>query len=466
MKAHHYCVLACLIFATTASAQTNYSDYQKGDVILSEQFQNADGWTLKDYQIADASLNRTNDLKALAYRSVKFDESRDFEMEMSAEVMFEKGVWPKIYFGDYLMIYTCMNQFGNCNPGFGFYNKANAYGKYPTPNSSVSPTIPYTVSGAKPLLITFRKIGGRVYFFANKELVASALYKPFSEQTIGVHTVRMVDFITMNYLQKSSDQLVNEKPVVVQGNSPVPARPDIVKPGGKYYALLIGVSNYSDDRLDLNLPTQDARRFKELLVSQYSFTDSTTFLVLNPTRQKLLAELYRLRKQIGPNDNLLIFYAGHGYWDEAAQQGYWWPSDATGDDPSNWLSNSDVREQIRGIKSGHTLLISDACFSGGIFKTRSANSIREAGIDVQFLYRIPSRRAITSGTMTTVPDKSVFFEYLSKRLTENQAPFLTSQQLFDSFKLAVINNSLTVPQDGVIADTGDEGGDFVFIKRK
>ena len=126
MKAHHYSVLACLIFATTASAQTNYSDYQKGDVILSEQFQSADGWILKDYQIADASLNRTNDLKSLAYRSVKLDESRDFEMEMSAEVMFEKGVWPKIYFGDYLMIYTCMNQFGNCNPGFGFYNKANA----------------------------------------------------------------------------------------------------------------------------------------------------------------------------------------------------------------------------------------------------------------------------------------------------------------------------------------------------
>jgi hypothetical protein len=70
---------------------------------------------------------------------------------------------------------------------------------------------------------------------------------------------------------------------------------------------------------------------------------------------------------------------------------------------------------------------------------------------------------MTSGTMTTVPDNSVFMDYLMKRLTENQAKFISSQQLFDSFRAAVINNSSVVPQDGVIAETGDEGGDFIFI---
>jgi hypothetical protein len=43
---------------------------------------------------------------------------------------------------------------------------------------------------------------------------------------------------------------------------------------------------------------------------------------------------------------------------------------------------------------------------------------------------------------------------------------VTSQQLFDSFRQAVISNSMTVPQDGIIADAGDEGGDFIFIKKK
>jgi hypothetical protein len=239
----------------------------------------------------------------------------------------------------------------------------------------------------------------------------------------------------------------------------------VVKAGGKYYALIVGVSQYGDIRLNLDKPAKDAARMKEILVQHYSFDESSTVLMINPTRQKIIAELFRLRKVVGSSDNLLIFYAGHGYWDKAARQGYWWAADATADDPSAWLSNSDVREQIRSIQSGHTLLITDACFSGGIFKTRSAEAIKSASIDLQLLYKMPSRRAITSGTMTEVPDQSVFFEYLSKRLLENQNKYLSSQQLFDSFRLAIINNSLVVPQDGVIAETGDEGGDFIFIRK-
>ena len=89
-----------------------------------------------------------------------------------------------------------------------------------------------------------------------------------------------------------------------------------------------------------------------------------------------------------------------------------------------------------------------------------------ASKDIQLLYKMPSRRAMTSGTMTTVPDKSVFLEYLCKRLKDNNEKFLSSQYLFDSFRAAVINNSNVVPQDGVIAETGDEGGDFIFILRE
>jgi hypothetical protein len=238
------------------------------------------------------------------------------------------------------------------------------------------------------------------------------------------------------------------------------------KEDGKYFAVIVGISKYDSSNLDLDKPVKDALEMKNILTKNYEFDESNVYVLLNPTRQQIILSLYSLRKKITPIDNLLIFYAGHGYWDSDANQGYWWPRDASPVNPTNWLSNSDIREQIRGIKTAHTLLISDACFSGGIFKARGASSIREATLDIVALYKIPSRRAMTSGTLTEVPDKSVFFEYLSKRLTQNTERFLTSQALFDSFKKAVINNSLIVPQDGVIADTGDEGGDFVFIKRK
>jgi hypothetical protein len=237
-----------------------------------------------------------------------------------------------------------------------------------------------------------------------------------------------------------------------------------IKPGGQYYALLIGVSKYHDNRLNLDNPVKDALKIKKVLTEQYSFLPENTIVLQDPTRGEIFSALYKLRNKITINDNLLIFYAGHGYWDEKIKQGYWWPSDANSEDPSNWLSNSDLREQLRGISSAHTLLVSDACFSGGLFRTRDPN-IKQASIDYQMLYKMPSRRAITSGTLTAVPDNSVFTEYLLKRLTQNEEMFLPAQQLFNTMRLAIINNSATVPQEGVIAETGDEGGDFIFVKK-
>lgn len=234
----------------------------------------------------------------------------------------------------------------------------------------------------------------------------------------------------------------------------------------KYYGLIIGVSEYDDQRLNLDNPVIDATQLRDILTDKYLFDSTNTQLLLNPTRQSIIKELYRLRKIIGPDDNLLIFYAGHGFWDNDVKQGYWWARDAEPGDPSSWLSNSDLREQIRGIKSAHTLLISDACFSGGIFRSRSGDELADASKDIQLLYKMTSRRAMTSGTMTKVPDYSPFLKYLIKRLNDNSVSFLSSQQLFDSIRTAAINNSSAVPQDGVIAETGDEGGDFIFILKK
>jgi len=264
----------------------------------------------------------------------------------------------------------------------------------------------------------------------------------------------------------STRDVVKKDSKITPATTPAATESKSVKPGGQYFALLIGVSKYNDPRLNLDHPVSDARKMKETLGQFYDFAPGNIVLLENPTRGEIFSALYKLRDRVTINDNLLLFYAGHGFWDEKIKQGYWWPKDATTADPSNWLSNSDLREQLRGINSAHTLLVSDACFSGGIFRTRDASSIKSASIDYQMLYKLPSRRAITSGTLTAVPDRSVFVEYFLKRLTQNQERFLPSQQLFNSIRLAVINNSATVPQEGVIAETGDEGGDFIFMRKQ
>ena len=143
--------------------------------------------------------------------------------------------------------------------------------------------------------------------------------------------------------------------------------------------------------------------------------------------------------------------------------GYWFPADATRNSTLNWFRNSTLRDFIGSIESRHTLLIADACFSGAIFKTRAAFTEIPRGIEK--LNKLPSRKAMTSGILQEVPDESVFLKYLVKNLDENEDPFLTSEFLFSSFKTAVMNNSSNVPQFGVIQNVGDEGGDFVFVKR-
>ena len=234
----------------------------------------------------------------------------------------------------------------------------------------------------------------------------------------------------------------------------------------KYYALIIGINEYKDDEIqDLDNPINDAEQLAGVLTYHYSFDQKNVTVLENPTREDLIRSLDQLTKTVTEKDNLLIFYAGHGIWNEQLDQGYWLPSDATMDSKSYWLSNSTLRDYVGGIRSKHTLLISDACFSGGILKERAVFENSRAILEV---YKLPSRKAMTSGTLKTVPDKSVFIQYLLKNLISNQAPLLSADQLFRTFKTAVINNSPNgqVPQYGPISQAGDEGGDFIFLKRQ
>lgn len=234
---------------------------------------------------------------------------------------------------------------------------------------------------------------------------------------------------------------------------------------GDYYALLVGISEYQDLGInDLVQPAIDVEDFKKILRRDYNFLEQNTFILTDPTREELLNHLDMLSGLVNPNDSLLIFYAGHGFWDEKFEQGYWLPSDAKPNAKASWISNATIRDYMKGIGTKHTLLISDACFSGGLFRTRSAFNEQTKLTDV--LFQLTSRKAITSGTLTEVPDNSVFLKYLLKQLEVNPNQYLTSSELFNRFRLAVLNNSMLdqVPQHGVVQGSGDEGGDFIFKK--
>ncbi len=230
---------------------------------------------------------------------------------------------------------------------------------------------------------------------------------------------------------------------------------------GRYHALIIAIDDYQYIN-KLDKPIKDASKLVELLHEDYSYASEDIIFLQNPTREEIINKLDQLVHVVGEEDNLLIFYAGHGYWDEQRETGYWLPVDAKMSSTANWLRNSTLQEYIGDIKSRHTLLIADACFGGGIFKTRKA--FANAPTSINHMYELNSRKAITSGMLNEVPDKSVFFEYLVKRLELNEEKYLSSMQLFTSFRIAVMNNSDNVPQYGTIQKAGDEGGDFIFVR--
>ncbi len=249
---------------------------------------------------------------------------------------------------------------------------------------------------------------------------------------------------------------------LVDYTPPVLSLQDRISHDATYYGLIIGIDTYLDDDLsDLDNPVKDAEQLYRTLTNKYSFQKNNITFLKNANRGDIIQALDEMARIITPNDNLLIFYAGHGWWDEASSIGYWLPADSDGRIKTNWFRNSTLVDYLTEIKSKHTLLITDACFGGSIFKARSAFGSREKAYEK--LYELPSRKAMTSGNLTKVPDRSSFTRFLIQRLEENQETYLSAEQLFSSFRIAVINNSDAIPIYGEIENVGDEGGDFIFL---
>lgn len=228
------------------------------------------------------------------------------------------------------------------------------------------------------------------------------------------------------------------------------------------YLCLMAVQNYQHIPR-LHYPISDAEKLRDTLTARYTFDPAKILFLKDPTRDEIFQQLAELERKVGKEDNLLLFFAGHGQWDEPRRQGYWLPKDARPDNKASWISNSDVADQLRSFQARHILLVSDACFSGAIFQARGGEDFMKTAIPR--LSCLPSRRAMTSGVKEKVPDYSVFLEYLVRRLAENEKAALRAGELFVSLEEAVLSNSGTNPQYGAIHNTGHEGGDFVFFRK-
>jgi tetratricopeptide (TPR) repeat protein len=233
----------------------------------------------------------------------------------------------------------------------------------------------------------------------------------------------------------------------------------------QYHAILIGVNDYADPSiLDLENPVKDASELKSILENSYTFESKNIETLYNKSREEIMQALVLKSNSLSENDNLLIFYAGHGIAEKdkfGDVDGYWIPSSAKKGLNASYISADDINKALKRSDSKHILVIADACFSGSF--TRALGS--DASVGIQKQYSVPSRKVMASGNLEPVPDNSRFIYYLKKNLKENTSKYLTAKKLFDSFYEAILNNSDTSPQYAAIKNVGDEGGEFVFIRK-
>ena len=237
---------------------------------------------------------------------------------------------------------------------------------------------------------------------------------------------------------------------------------------GQYRALVIGIDAYADEKIpDLKTAVNDATAMAAVLEKKYGFA---TTLLLNgrATKQAIFNALRQLAASSHDDDSILIYYAGHGEQDKLYDDGWWIPADAVAGNPLTYLDNSQVQKAMRNMKARHVLLIADSCYSGTLFGQARAMPPLITEKYYLDLYNEKSRWGMTSGNKTPVTDRgigknSIFAHQLLNVLSKNEKPFISTQEIYTRIAPVVSNNSEQTPMCRPIRNTGDMGGEFVFV---
>ena len=243
---------------------------------------------------------------------------------------------------------------------------------------------------------------------------------------------------------------------------------------GRSFALIYAVSEHDNAAYNLDKPVEDARQLAQVLQTRYDFGEEQIILVENPAnREAFLDPLEDLGKRLRQEDQVLIFYAGHGIWDTDKEKGYWVPASGDKSRKSSLFKLSDLEDELRTLNCRHVLLITDACFSGALFKNRGGpldklaeDELQSANIRKLALkhYQKPSRKALTSGNLETVPDESHFFRALIQYLETNTLPYSWADQLFNYIEIQLARYDQQPLKGSLKGDT--QGSDFIFILRQ
>ncbi len=255
---------------------------------------------------------------------------------------------------------------------------------------------------------------------------------------------------------------------------------------GENRAILIGNNNYQSKKWpNLKTAIRDIEVLSDVLQLHYGYKPENIILLRDAARKDILGGFSRMAALSEANDNLLIYYGGHGEFDENSL-GWWVPVRAEED--FDYISNEEILTRLRIIKAKHKLLISDSCFSGNLL-TRSRSELRglkkvkklrkqEIISDyVREKMLLNSTQGISSGGNEPVSDggpqwggHSIFAYHLIAQLKANQKKYMSADVLGNLLidYVSADTTSLGIPQTPDVRplkNQRDQGGEFFFIRQ-
>jgi hypothetical protein len=233
--------------------------------------------------------------------------------------------------------------------------------------------------------------------------------------------------------------------------------------------VVIGNNNYTGGFAKLNSATADATDIGNILKSRYGYKVD---VMINATQAQMISKLSSLATTLKANDNLLIYYAGHGQID-AEGKGYWVPIDGKSNTPTSWVSNEVITNFLGASAAKHVMVVADSCYSG----TLTGAAIRPIPStakdeDVLFISRVKARTVLSSGGLAPVLDSggnnhSIFASAFIRALNAGDG-LQDGYRIYEEIGTQVSQRSAALrvpqrPQYSALKHAGHEGSEFFFL---
>ena len=244
------------------------------------------------------------------------------------------------------------------------------------------------------------------------------------------------------------------------------------------HILAIGIDQYQSIST-LFHPVRECKTIVETLIEQYDFELEPRRVLYDDeaSAEAIYTELYNL-DDLTENDNLILIFSGHGYYDRQRDVGYWIPvdgkkleerSDGRIANPAvlkkYYISISDVVDNLKTVKAHHIVLIVDSCFAGTFTRINIQSVESDYNRENTPKEELPSRYVLTSGMIEKVPDKSLFAQALVKVFREYPKEKLTIHSLFSRIE-EEMEGAPYSPEIASIVESRYRGGGFAFYRRK